>query len=123
MTTPHYLHGGAIYTTDLYLDVLILADGKSYQLVDVEEFEQAYAQNVFGKEWYDGARREADRVIQEVEQGRFIDMLEAVAPFPSIPITAELSTSRELELDAAEFEYHPDYPRWGLDNKTQRKGG
>ena len=49
MTTPHYLHGGAIYTTDLYLDVLILADGKSYQLVDVEEFEQAYAKTCSAK--------------------------------------------------------------------------
>ena len=82
MTTPHYVHGGAIYTTDLLLDVLVLADGRSYQLVDVEEFEQAHAQDVFGHAWYDGAKREADRVIREVESGLFIDTLREVAPSP-----------------------------------------
>lgn len=112
MTTPHYAHGGALYTTDLHLDVLVLADGRSHQLVDVEEFEQAYAQDVFGEVWYGGARREAERVIQEVEGGRFMDMLQAVAPFPRTPIAAEHSTLMELELDEAEFRYHPAYPRF-----------
>ncbi len=112
MTTPHYLHRDAIYTTDLHLDVLVLADGRSCRLVDLQEFEQAYAREVFGHAWYDGAKREADRVIREVERGLFIDMLQEVAPFPHTPIVAEHSTLRELGLDEVEFRYHPAYPRF-----------
>ncbi len=112
ITTPHYVDRDAIYTTDLLLDVLVLSDGTSCQLVDVEEFEQAYARDLFGRAWYDGAKREADRVIREVESGMFVDMLQEVAPFPQSQLATEYSALTELGLDEADFKDHPAYPRF-----------
>ena len=89
MTTPHFLDADAIYTTDVLLDVLVLADGRTHKLKDVEEFEQAYTDGMFGTVWYQGAKREAERVIQEAENGQFIDMLQDVAPFPDRALATE----------------------------------
>ena len=58
MTPSHYVD--AIYTTDLHPDVLVLADGTTHQLVDVQDFQSAYDDGLFGQAWYDGARQEAE---------------------------------------------------------------
>ena len=112
MTTPHYVDGSNVYTTDLLLDVLILPDGRTHRLVDVEEFEQTFSEGGFGGAWYDGTRREAERVVQEAESGRFIDILQDVAPFPRHALRTEPSALTELGLDEVEFKHHPAYPRF-----------
>ncbi len=112
MTTPHYVDGEAIYTTDLHLDVLVLADGTKHQLVDVEEFESAYQDGQFGRVWYDGARREADRVMEEARTGRFVDMLREAAPFPDSLTQTKPSGLTELDPGQVEFRDHPRFPRF-----------
>ena len=112
MTPSHYVD--AIYTTDLttdlHPDVLSLADGTTHQLVDVQDFQGAYDDGLCGQAWYDGARQEAERVIEEVRTGRFIDMLREVAPFPDMSTRTNPAVLTDLDPDEVGFRHHPDFP-------------
>ena len=112
ITVPHYVEGDAIYTTDLHLDVLVVADGTKHQLKDVDEFEKAYSDGLFGRTWYESARMEAERVIGEVTTGRFIEMLQDTAPFPETAIQADPPVLTELDSMDLDFKDHPRFPRF-----------
>jgi|ETN02SMinimDraft_2_1059926.scaffolds.fasta_scaffold258222_1 hypothetical protein len=94
MTPPHYVD--AIYTTGLHSDV--------------QDFQSAYDDGLFGQAWYDGARQEAERIIEEVRTGRFIDMLREAAPFPDTSIRTNPAVLTELDPEEAGFRHHPDFP-------------
>ena len=112
ITVPHYVDGEAIYTTDLHLDVLVLADGTTHHLKDIDQFERAYHDGLFGRTWYEGARLEAERVIGEATAGRFIDMLQEAAPFPETSNRASPPVLTELEPMDLDFKRHPRFPRF-----------
>ncbi len=112
ITTPHWVKGDSIFTTDLLLDVLVQSDGMTYEVTDLEEFEQAYVRGEFGLSWYEGAKRELAMLLDLLDRGQFKHMLTSVQGFPK--------TSRQIaeqpprrHLDEAEFRYHPQYPRYG----------
>ena len=87
ITTPHYRRGNSIFTCDLYIDILVRADGATYQLEDLEDFQKAFASELFGRTWFDNARREMDWLVDLVESSGFPDFLNEVAPFPRAKTT------------------------------------
>ena len=112
ITVPHYVVGDSIYTTDLHLDVLVLADGTTHELKDVDEFERAYDDGLFGRTWYEGAKLEAERVIGEATTGRFIEMLHDAAPFPETSIRGNPPVLTKLDPMDLGFRSHPRFPRF-----------
>ena len=113
ITTPHYRDGDSIFTTDLYIDVLVADDGFTYQVEDMEDFQQAYARGLFGKGWYENARRELDWLISILNQQRFLDFLNQVTALPDSGSTNILPPMQRCHIDEVDFTYHPEYPRYG----------
>jgi hypothetical protein len=112
ITTPHYRRGNSLFTSDLYIDVLVGTDGYTYQNKDVEDFERAFSFGLFGKRWYEGAKREADWLAGLLEQNRFVDFLNEVAPFPKTKSVYIQPSIRRCHIDEIDFEYHTQYPRY-----------
>lgn len=112
ITTPHYCRGNAIFTSDLYIDVLVGTDGYTYQMKDMEDFERAFTLGLFGKTWYEGAKREAEWLAELLERNRFLDFLNGVAPFPRTTSAYIHPPMRRCPIDEIDFEYHPLYPRY-----------
>ncbi|MFC1717511.1 hypothetical protein ACFL6S_27875 [Candidatus Poribacteria bacterium] len=112
ITTPHYCQERSIFTTDLYLDVLVGADGITYQLEDSEDLQKAFDASLFGRRWFDNARREADWLVDTLEGGRFLDFLNEVEPFPNKKSVNVQSRMRKCLIDQTDFEYNPQYPRY-----------
>ena len=48
--------------------------------------------------------------MEEAETGRFIDMLQGVAPFPERPVASKRCALTELSPQEAVFRHHPAYP-------------
>ena len=112
ITTPHYREGDSIFTTDLYIDVLVAKDGFTYKVRDLEDFQQAFARGLFGKGWYESARRETDWLIDILARKRFLDFLNRIAPFPDSGSIYALPAMQRCHIDEFNFRYHPAYPRW-----------
>ncbi len=116
ITTPHYCRSNSIFTSDLYIDVLVKVDGYTYQIKDVGDFERAFSIGLFGKRWYEGAKQEADWLVCLLERNRFLDFLNEVAPFPKTKLLREqnrfIFNPRRCHIDEIDFEYHPQYPRY-----------
>ncbi len=113
ITTLHYREGDSIFTTDLYIDVLVGKDGCAYQIDDMEDFQQAFARGLFGKGWYESARRELDWLISILDQKRFLDFLNQVTPLPDSGSIHVLPTIQRCHIDEVDFRYHPEHPRYG----------
>jgi len=113
ITTPHYCRDNSIFTSDLYIDLLVGTDGYTYQIEDIEDFERAFALGLFGKTWYEGAKRGAERLAELLERKRFLDFLNEVAPFPRTKSAYVHPPMRRRDIDEIDFEYHPLYPRYG----------
>ena len=88
-TTPHYLHDSKVFTTDLCVDILVGADGSSYKVKDADEFEEMYKAGYFGKQWYENAKQEVASLSGLLDKGQFLDFLNEVTPFPTIPTKAQ----------------------------------
>lgn len=112
ITTPHYREGDSIFTTDLYIDVLVAEDGLTYRIKDTEDFQQAFAEDQFGAVWYENAQSELDWLVSILDRGRFLDFLKQTAPFPDSGSTYALPLMRRYHIDEVDFRYHPVYPRW-----------
>lgn len=112
ITTPHYWNGNSIFTSDLYIDILVGADGSSYQLEDMENFQNAFEKGLFGRKWLDGARQEAEQLIDLLESAQFLDFLNKVEPFPAKKATYTQEPMRKYFIDEIRFKHHPKYPRY-----------
>jgi len=113
LTTPYYQVGQLLFTTDLCVDILVAADGRSYQVKDTAEYEHWYRDGAFGQGWYDGVQRELAALTALLETNQFLPFLHAIAPFPAHWPTSQLSTYVQGDLAAAPFVDHPRYPRYG----------
>ena len=67
---------------------------------------------MFGKTWYVNAKRELERLVQEIEDGRFLDNMQQISPFPTSVQSNEIGSRQVFEPDEIEFKYHPDFPRF-----------
>ena len=111
VTTPHFTDGSAAFTTDLLIDVLVGPDGETYLVKDIDEYEDAFSQGLFGPSWYAAARNELQRLIGELRRGEFLDILQTIAPFPTSFEGIGLSSRDQYRLGDGPFRYHPQYPR------------
>ena len=57
------MQDGIPYEDDLYLDVVIVHDGR-IQLLDEDELEQAYRQKIISKKDYEFAYEKANKIIE-----------------------------------------------------------
>lgn len=111
LTTPYHRVDDRLFTTDLSVDVLVAADGMTYQVKDVAEFEAWYSRGAFGSGWYKNVRRELAALTQLLETNQFLRFLNDIAPFPVESPRAPLSVMDRAALETAGFEPHPRYPR------------
>ena len=111
ITTPHLVDGCTAFTTDLLLDVLIGVDGETHVVKDIDEYEDAFSQGLFGPSWQAGARYELMRLVGELNRGEFLDILQTIAPFPTSLEGTGLSSRDQYRLGEGPFRYHPQYPR------------
>lgn len=61
------IEDGVPYEDDLYLDVVIVADGRK-NLLDEDELQEAYQKNIINKEEYDMAYEVANKLLQLDEE-------------------------------------------------------
>jgi Protein of unknown function (DUF402) len=85
IATPMRTGPSAVYAVDLFLDVLVGADARTYDVVDEDEFEQAVAGELVSAGEAVGARRGLVRLTELIERGGLIAFLEAVCPFGPSP--------------------------------------
>ena len=111
ITTPHLLDGSAVFTTDLYIDVLVAVDGETHLVKDIDEHEDRFSQNLFGPSCYIGAKNELSRLVGELKRGEFLGILQSIAPFPSSFEGIERYGRAEYRLGDGPFRHHPQYPR------------
>ena len=111
ITTPHLLDGSAVFTTDLFIDVLVAVDGETYLVKDIDEHEDGFSQGLFGQSWQIGAKNELRRLVGELKRGEFLGILQSIAPFPSSFGGIERYSRAEYRLGDGPFRYHPKYPR------------
>jgi len=112
ITTPHYYQDDSVFTTDLYVDILVGTDGRTYQIEDVEDFQQAFALGVFGKGWYDNAKRGLDWLIGLLEHGQFVNFLNEVDPFPDTKPNCINPIAYRRHLSEVDFKHHPRYSKY-----------
>jgi predicted RNA-binding protein associated with RNAse of E/G family len=84
VSTPLWHKGARAYEVDLELDVLVRADGRTYEVTDREDFEHACEAGWITWAERDGALRGRQEVTDLVESGELRAFLERVCPFGSI---------------------------------------
>jgi len=110
ITTPHYIRGESLYTTDVLLDILVAPDGVTYMIEDEDQFYQAYEDKIFGSVWYENALKALDWWCKLLDKGDFIEYLNGVASFPR-----EMTNNTEpclvgQPINTVPFIHHPHYP-------------
>ncbi len=81
ISTPYTRIDDSIFTVDLWLDVLVRADGTTRQVVDRDHFARAQAAGWLSDAESTGALRGLDDLIGIIERGELIEMLGAICPF------------------------------------------
>ena len=79
--TPLQEHGGALYQTDLYLDIFVAADGRTFVVDDEDELEQARAVGLVERDRYRLVREQQRELIALLETGGLNSWLGPRPPF------------------------------------------
>jgi hypothetical protein len=91
LTTPYVVFENQGYTVDLYLDLLVAADGTTYQIRDRAAFDAAQS-NGIPRSWCDAVERETAWLVDLLDTQQFLPMLNRLAPFPQSISEQMLST-------------------------------
>jgi hypothetical protein len=81
IATPMVRDQFAVYAVDLWLDVLVRADGRTYGVYDEDEFEEAIAREWLSPREAVGARAGLRELIEMIEHDQLIAFLGDVQPF------------------------------------------
>lgn len=81
LATPMHRHGDGVYAVDLEVDVLVKADGTTYAVIDLDEFQRSIRQGLISPAETEGVRLGLDRLVELIEQNRLLDFLTEVFPF------------------------------------------
>jgi hypothetical protein len=79
--TPIERDGDATFGVDLFADVLIRADGMSYVVADLDEFEDMASRHLLSHAESRGARSGLAELLELIEQGRLLRWLAGLAAF------------------------------------------
>ena len=81
VATPMRREGDTCWQTDLWLDVLVKANGRDHLVEDVDEFARAREQDLLSDREAVQALAAFQQVLAMVRAGTLLDMLAAVCPF------------------------------------------
>lgn len=81
IATPMFRRDDAEYAVDLWLDVLVRADGVAHVVCDHDDFDAALAQGLLSQREAAGARAGLEELVGLIAAGDFIGFLEANQPF------------------------------------------
>lgn len=81
IVTPMLCTDDAIYSVDLWLDVVIRRDGSTHAVCDEDDFAHAQSQGWLSKREASSARAELDDLLDIIRRGAFVDMLVEAQPF------------------------------------------
>lgn len=81
ISTPMERDGLSIFGVDLFIDVLVRRDAKSYYVGDEDEFEEMVEQSLLSKAEASAARQGLTELIEMVEEERLVSWLSELAPF------------------------------------------
>lgn len=81
IATPMLRNGGAVYAVDLFLDVLVDVTGRSWQVVDRDEFVQAVREGLVSEREASYAEAHPAALLEMVSSGELLAWLHALCPF------------------------------------------
>ena len=82
--TPCFSVGSCIYNVDLFLDVLVGPDGRSFHVKDEADFTRARSAGWLSDDEQDGVRQGLDRLCELIDSGNLLEYLSAIIPFDDI---------------------------------------
>ena len=89
LATPMRREANTCWQTDLWLDVLVSADGRRHLVEDEDEFAEARVRELLSERESSGASEGLKDVLDLVRTETLLDLLAAVCPFgPSSPPSA-----------------------------------
>ncbi|KAB8136224.1 DUF402 domain-containing protein [Gracilibacillus oryzae] len=94
ISTPHLEIVNNIYNADLFLDVLVEPDGKTYAVIDENDFEWGIANDFLSKELENGAKKGLDDLLSIIETEGLINFLNHYYPlhsFGDIPVQPKMN--------------------------------
>ena len=83
IATPMVSDGSTVFAVDLWIDVLVRADGVAYYVGDEDEFADAMANGWLSQREADGARAGLGELIDIIERKQLIAFLSELQPFRS----------------------------------------
>jgi len=83
IATPMVADGNAVFAVDLWVDVLVRADGLTYYVGDEDEFADAMANGWLSEREADAARAGLTELIDIIERKQLIAFLSELQPFRS----------------------------------------
>jgi hypothetical protein len=81
IATPMQADGNAVYAVDLFLDVLVRRDARTWAAYDEEEFEEAVRRALISPAEASGARHGLTELVELIEHGYLMAFLASVWPF------------------------------------------
>ncbi len=102
IATPMLREGDAVFSVDLWLDVLVREDGRSYRVADTASFEHAVEQGLLSRGEARCAKRGLRELVQLIERGELLRFLADVCPFrpstapPALPMRVVPTTGKPL---------------------------
>ena len=83
IATPMVSDGSTVFAVDLWIDVLVRADGPAYYIGDEDEFDDAIANGWLSQREADGARAGLTELIDIIERKQLMAFLSELQPFRS----------------------------------------
>jgi hypothetical protein len=80
IATPMRRRGDAVYAVDLFTDVLVRADGVTYRVCDLDEFDEARRRELISPGEADGARQGLAELTAIIEHGGLLAFLARTCP-------------------------------------------
>ncbi len=99
IATPMQRDGDRVYSVDLFIDVLVEADGRTNRVQDEDEFEDALSRGLISPAEASAALRELGAFTHDVAAGRLVPWLESICPFGP-PVTPPNSDMRRVPVPA-----------------------
>ncbi|MEV0391171.1 DUF402 domain-containing protein [Nonomuraea sp. NPDC050643] len=81
IATPMRYEGDAVYAVDLFADILVRADGTSYEVCDLEELAEGARDGLVSPREANAAGHAISELTGLVERGRLVPWLAEVCPF------------------------------------------
>jgi hypothetical protein len=81
IATPMLRRDNAVFAVDLWLDVLVRADGVTHAVNDEDDFEEAISHGWLSQREVAGARAELRWLVEPIERRELVGFLAAVHPF------------------------------------------